>query len=383
MRIQAAFFVLAISASACLSEGRRQAADVARDGAGDAADGGGCATIDCDDRDPCTVDWCDPESGQCRHDPASGVAPMECTLDNECDDGDPCSVDTCLVVSDCGVTSATCQHELAPGCADGGCTSEGLVSVEEARSMTSGGPLKVGGLIGLSAAHGTCSGAPSCQCNGPAALLGSGSASLWIQSAAGSEDDYMCSSTGCQASILECGPALAGVRYRVSGTGRAAWEFATDPASGGDGGAVPAAMVDGITADDFCLETSGNSLVGAYAGTLGRFDATIHFDAKISADQFGNLHLDARNPTCDGCPGNFEGYSLRVVEIEVLDNGITIEIQAGLVGALEPFKAVLYSHRNSLTGRFEPLTIVPNGIAVQTGGTLELVRRPQDAVTPL
>ncbi|MBN1772103.1 MAG: putative metal-binding motif-containing protein [Deltaproteobacteria bacterium] len=77
------------------------------DGSDEAAglDGGCVADDDCDDCIDCTVDSCDPETGECRHavdpdycppprfcEPARmGCWPPYCTTDAECDDGDLCN----------------------------------------------------------------------------------------------------------------------------------------------------------------------------------------------------------------------------------------------------------------------------------------------------
>lgn len=68
--------------------------DAGRDvaGAGDIASldssvvdvGGLCAGRDCDDGNPCTDDWCNPETGACHH------------SDIDCDDGDPETYDFCI-----------------------------------------------------------------------------------------------------------------------------------------------------------------------------------------------------------------------------------------------------------------------------------------------
>ncbi|MCP3979690.1 MAG: hypothetical protein GY716_10245, partial [bacterium] len=64
--------------------------------------------VDCDDNNACTLDSCDPTTGECVHEPIVCDDGDECTVDScdpatgqcifdplSCDDGDPCTVDTC------------------------------------------------------------------------------------------------------------------------------------------------------------------------------------------------------------------------------------------------------------------------------------------------
>ncbi len=75
-------------------------------------------TVDCDDRDPCTIDGCDPETG-CTHAPS----------DVGCEDGDPCtSGDTCVggkcvggEPTDCDDGKPCTDDDCDPGI---GCTHE-------------------------------------------------------------------------------------------------------------------------------------------------------------------------------------------------------------------------------------------------------------------
>lgn len=90
---------------------------------------GGCTytSMDCDDGKECTLDFCNPLTGTCIHDAASGCDDGDaCTWDwchaiqnfkcvhsvQKCDDGDPCTSDTCD--SDVG-----CIHSLEAGCEPG------------------------------------------------------------------------------------------------------------------------------------------------------------------------------------------------------------------------------------------------------------------------
>lgn len=66
--------------------------------------GGGCSytVMDCDDGKECTLDSCNPATGTCKHDAATG-----------CDDGDPCTWDWCHAPQNykCVHTPLTCDDE--------------------------------------------------------------------------------------------------------------------------------------------------------------------------------------------------------------------------------------------------------------------------------
>ncbi len=78
-----------------------------------------CRNVDCDDRDPCTYDQCDPTSGECSHlgVPGTGGAPLPgCASTPDCEDGDPCTINTCVDLG-CGA-GGFCTSEVRPGCND-------------------------------------------------------------------------------------------------------------------------------------------------------------------------------------------------------------------------------------------------------------------------
>ncbi len=100
--------------------------------AGDICTAGSCAgkPVDCDDKNPCTLDTCDPIA-QCKHDAANTPCDDNnaCTTDDvcaakkcngtpinvatECGDGNPCTTDTCDKIAGCIYTANTL------GCNDG------------------------------------------------------------------------------------------------------------------------------------------------------------------------------------------------------------------------------------------------------------------------
>jgi hypothetical protein len=84
---------------------------------------------DCDDGDPCTADYCVPETGECWWDPVCCATDADCDPDNACsagkceaglcklmpipcDDGDPCTEDSCD-------TDVGCVHEKVADCQPG------------------------------------------------------------------------------------------------------------------------------------------------------------------------------------------------------------------------------------------------------------------------
>src|SRR3989338_5391869 len=88
---------------------------------------------DCSDADPCTVDRCDPDTGQCVHAPPN------------CDDGDACTLDRCVVQKACVVPdNGGGTADLPPqGC--------GYVSPDRLHEIING--LPAGTTIQVSAVH--------------------------------------------------------------------------------------------------------------------------------------------------------------------------------------------------------------------------------------
>ena len=90
------------------------------------------SNADCDDKDPCTEDFCDPATGGCLHIPVAGCEgegePREgephegekpCLSDADCDDGDPCTEDFCTP------STGECSHILLTNCEGEGEVLEG------------------------------------------------------------------------------------------------------------------------------------------------------------------------------------------------------------------------------------------------------------------
>jgi len=103
---------------------------------------------DCDDGDECTKDSCDPETGECLHEEATGCG--SCDNDNDCDDEDPCTTDECAgdpgkcihgkmncddgddCTTDFCLSSTGCQHlDICFHCeTDEQCEDENLCTVD-------------------------------------------------------------------------------------------------------------------------------------------------------------------------------------------------------------------------------------------------------------
>jgi hypothetical protein len=70
--------------------------------------GGDCKSgtpLDCDDKDPCTEDQCDPKDG-CFHTPIAGCKP--CSVNAECNDDNACTDDGCI--------DGVCMNKAWPDC---------------------------------------------------------------------------------------------------------------------------------------------------------------------------------------------------------------------------------------------------------------------------
>ena len=111
---------------------------------GDVCKAGSCAgvPVDCDDKNPCTLDTCDPTT-QCKHDAANTpcddgnacttadtCAAKKCTgtpidIATECGDGNPCTTDTCDKIAGCIYTGNS-----AP-CSDGNACTIGDTCVDK------------------------------------------------------------------------------------------------------------------------------------------------------------------------------------------------------------------------------------------------------------
>jgi len=85
----------------------------------DSCAGGKCqpgSVKPCVDGDKCTKDNCDATTGTCKHDAISGCS-TKCTKDANCDDNNPCTTDTC--------DGGTCSNKTRTGACDDGsvCTT--------------------------------------------------------------------------------------------------------------------------------------------------------------------------------------------------------------------------------------------------------------------
>lgn len=73
-----------------------------------------CEGAQCDDGNECTIDYCDPTTGECVHEVIPGCTPDFCD-GVDCNDGDPCTLDYCDPLT------GECVNEFVPGCGEGGC----------------------------------------------------------------------------------------------------------------------------------------------------------------------------------------------------------------------------------------------------------------------
>ncbi|MGA1707772.1 MAG: hypothetical protein ACO4CI_03665, partial [Phycisphaerales bacterium] len=68
-----------------------------------------CEGVRCDDGLACTIDLCDPVTGECRFIPIEGCEPDPCE-GVECDDGNHCTIDAC------DARTGECVHTPIDGC---------------------------------------------------------------------------------------------------------------------------------------------------------------------------------------------------------------------------------------------------------------------------
>jgi hypothetical protein len=75
---------------------------------------------DCDDKDACTTDTCDPGLGDCIHVPVAGCikALGTCITAEDCDDGSPCTVDVCDKATGACTHSALAEFDTGDPCLD-------------------------------------------------------------------------------------------------------------------------------------------------------------------------------------------------------------------------------------------------------------------------
>ena len=73
-----------------------------------------CEGAKCDDGNECTIDYCDPVTGECVNELIDGCTPDFCD-GVDCNDGDPCTIDYCDPLT------GECINEFVEGCGEGGC----------------------------------------------------------------------------------------------------------------------------------------------------------------------------------------------------------------------------------------------------------------------
>ncbi len=73
-----------------------------------------CEGAKCDDGNECTIDYCDPVTGECVNELIDGCTPDFCD-GVDCNDGDPCTIDSCDPLT------GECINEFVEGCGEGGC----------------------------------------------------------------------------------------------------------------------------------------------------------------------------------------------------------------------------------------------------------------------
>ncbi len=260
------------------------------------------ACFACDDRDPCTDDFC--QDGACVHVPRNAF--NACQNDSHCDDGNACTIDSCLVdecnLKRCASASAgpSCQSCDFMPCNDGNpCTTD---TCGEDKICTFGAPAEgcdpncvvsaafspggaqqftYGSFIGTAQARLLCEG-DACTCNNPIAL-GDGFVAVDLDSG-DPEDPFVCTVDACEGTPAACSPLMRDVGYIVWGDVRYldARFAASDPPPADASGAPqpadtavpdeswnadvgPTRPVDALVVEGYCLSPRLDHLVGRYA----------------------------------------------------------------------------------------------------------------------
>ena len=356
-----------------------------------------CRNVVCDDNDDCTVDQCNPETGECEYFGVPGAAaPAQCVDNADCEDGDPCTGNTCVFVG-CGAGSY-CTSEPVPGCGtscatgcadddpctrdicradicynirevgcDAECITGPLYGVQDVIMGANAGmpSVKATGLLTFDERLRSCDDGPQCGCQGYAQLSDGGFGLALRGDQVVGQDAWSCSSVGCGDEVVTCDPAHAAVRYRVWGPGLYEWDLPD---------ADVIASYSGVAVQGFCLETQGTALVGNYKGQVLFANYTIDFDAavRIKDNSTSELRLAFGNATCDGCP----------LDVVLPEGDVALDAGSGyaefdglfpsLIGPTEQ-RVRLYSNRNTLAGEYGGVSGI-NFIAPPQGGTITLTR---------
>lgn len=355
-----------------------------------------CEPANCDDNDPCTIDWCDESTGTCRHEgvpAASRPMPLpQCVTADDCNDNDACTTDRCETVPDecttasssfcvhipvtnCGETCETatdcnddnpctidscpspglpCVHVPMEGC-DPGCTVEGLTAIADIANQwsTYNQPVRTRGVLGMWRQAMMCTDDGICNCEGHAALADGGAelAITWDTTGDGFAmlpEQWQCRSRDFADPPLSCGPGHAGVDYVF-------WGRATNLFNGGaPGAAMPAIQTNAIATDGWCITPTPAGLSGVYGGALrpswGGME--VGFKATIAMDESG-LVLRISDAFCalGSCPdlSSFKGS----VPLTLLEVGGRFEADLAVVGATRlVFR--YFGTGNMLMGRWTP-----------------------------
>jgi hypothetical protein len=355
-----------------------------------------CVPADCNDDDPCTVDWCDEATGTCQHAgvPSTGGVPAEppppaCIVAADCDDGNPCTDDRCEVLSEeCQVESRVCVNVTDPNCTgrcntdsdcnDGlactidqcsgpggtcgawplegcveGCRETGVLApsdiVNNYRAF--GTTVAARGTLGMYGPMQLCTDDGICNCEAPAALIEGGVALAlsWNMASGGvamPPEAWRCASRDEWEPKVSCAPGHAGVSY-------VAWGRATSWYMGGaPQDAAPAPQVDTLAVDGWCILPTVDGLSGEYSGalrpSLGGFE--VGFDASLAGDN-GALQMKVSNLQClsGTCPETPAGEL--TVSVERFEMGGRFELPlAGLGSDKLVFR--YFGDGNMLRGRW-------------------------------
>ncbi|MCB9731784.1 MAG: hypothetical protein H6745_04005 [Deltaproteobacteria bacterium] len=346
-----------------------------------------CVGVTCDDGDPCTVDFCDPSTGLCRHDgtaPAADAArpAPECLDNSDCDDGDACTTDLCVPWDACYPTGGgACEHQAIAGCssscaltpcsdgkrctedvcrADGTCefrplygcvemcSGAGANVVADAPFLTEDAALKFGGVI-REDANQACNDGPYCDCVA-GAVVEDATGRLPI-APSGAGGTWGCGSTGCATPEWMCTPVEHERAYWLTGKVSQRVFFADVPAGEAPGAApAPPPEVE-LSVGDYCLQTTPAGLAGLYRGVFESLG-----DA---APRYAELTIARTNPltltlvvACPGCSA-IPSEPWLIGNLRVTDGRLDFTARAPASGG-EALDVVLFPGRQNLDGSYRP-----------------------------
>jgi len=364
-----------------------------------------CQSKVCDDGDPCTIDSCDPTTGECIATSSTytggAMEPPECYDDGECDDGDPCTQDVCRTTEDecsryywaycdnvpitgCGgctletcddndpctsdvCVGDTCTHAPIIGCGEG---CSGVNAVDAAEIEWTAWPGDAVTVAGVAMPY-TQNVDPVCytytpqrdgdadvcqSCEYPVGMASTvySNPSVRVLPSPVDSTPWRCM-TDCGTT---CSPMLATGAYWAWGTARSSWSTTyMDPP---EEQAVARPPTDGLEIQGWCLQTNAQGLPGHYEGELllDGYTRPFPFEADILPVDDGGIEISLTPAECTApeCPTWIhEVLGTQYAEVEPGDGSVSFGFEMIGVcnrGPTIPVRADLVSYHNTLSGAF-------------------------------